>query len=236
MSEAPLPIDDEEACYAELAGLDMALARHVNAQALATTDPDTPNGLVRSAQRLARSVRQTLAMKAKLVADRATAASRAATWAPPRDETPRRYGALSDMLDLETAVLPRIRAEYDPSELEPLEEDLSEVISDVWTDLLADLPLGDQVERLLDHIRDTYFEDIDDADAADEDSGDAAPVAEAAPACPERAVETAPEAAAEPAPPPEPDPPPTPPEPWQEPYIPPWERNPYARYPGGSGY
>jgi len=37
--------------------------------------------------------------------------------------------------------------------------------------------------------------------------------------------------------PPEPEPPPRPPEvEWPKPYIPPWEINPHARYPGGSGW
>ena len=64
--EPPNPVDE---ALAELAGLDLSLARHVHAQALATTDPDQINGLGRTYQRIARSLRQTLALKAKLARD-----------------------------------------------------------------------------------------------------------------------------------------------------------------------
>ncbi|WP_293679367.1 hypothetical protein [uncultured Phenylobacterium sp.] len=83
MSEAPAPIDPDEAILAELAAQDMALARHVNAQALATTDPETLNGLVRSAQRLARSIRQSIAAKVRLTGERGRAGAHAARCVRP---------------------------------------------------------------------------------------------------------------------------------------------------------
>ena len=61
--EIPDPVD---AALAELAGMDLPLVRHVHAQALATTDPEQINGLGRTYQRIARSLRQTLALQAKL--------------------------------------------------------------------------------------------------------------------------------------------------------------------------
>ena len=70
MAEATPDISAVDALLDEVAALDMALLRHVNAVALATTDPDTLNGLVRSQQRLARSVRTTLTTKARLAAKR----------------------------------------------------------------------------------------------------------------------------------------------------------------------
>ena len=66
MSEAQPPIDPDEAALAELAAKDMTAVRHVHAQLLAATDTDEINSLGRTYQRVARSLRQTLALKAKL--------------------------------------------------------------------------------------------------------------------------------------------------------------------------
>ncbi|MET0271438.1 MAG: hypothetical protein ABW360_00460, partial [Phenylobacterium sp.] len=69
MSEATPFIDRDEAMLAELAELDLALARKVQACAMAAEDPETVGALARSYQRVARSLRQTLALKAKLKRD-----------------------------------------------------------------------------------------------------------------------------------------------------------------------
>ena len=66
-----VPGDRADEIFAEVAELDLALFRHVQARALATEDPDVLNGLVRSCQRLTRSIRQTLAFKARLKRERA---------------------------------------------------------------------------------------------------------------------------------------------------------------------
>ncbi len=66
MSEAPAPTDAEDALLAELAQMDMALVRHVHARALAASDTDEINSLSRTYQRISRSLRQTLALKARL--------------------------------------------------------------------------------------------------------------------------------------------------------------------------
>ena len=66
MSEAQQPIDPDEAALAELAAKDLTAVRHVHAQLLAATDTDEINSLGRTYQRVARSLRQTLALKAKL--------------------------------------------------------------------------------------------------------------------------------------------------------------------------
>jgi hypothetical protein len=69
MSEAA-PHDDDEAMLARLAQLDLALAERVHAAAMAAAEPDQINDLGRTYQRVARSLRQTLALKAKLRRDR----------------------------------------------------------------------------------------------------------------------------------------------------------------------
>ena len=86
MSEALPPIDRDEAMLSRLAELDLALAEKVHAQAMAATEPDEINGLGRTYQRVARSLRQTLAMKARLRRERAerAAAPRAERRADPR--------------------------------------------------------------------------------------------------------------------------------------------------------
>jgi hypothetical protein len=62
-----LTITAEEAQgLAELAQLDLAMARDFAARAQAAEDPDTANELARSYQRVARSYRQTLALKVRL--------------------------------------------------------------------------------------------------------------------------------------------------------------------------
>lgn len=70
--------EQEQAFLAELAGLDMALARHVHAHALAADDPATIADMARAYQRIARSARQSLALTAKLRRDAARDALEAA--------------------------------------------------------------------------------------------------------------------------------------------------------------
>lgn len=98
MSEAAPDRSDE--MLAELAELDLALARKVQAAALAAEGPNEVADLARAYQRVARSLRQTLALKAKLQRDRAAAAppARPAPAAPdPHDlACDRRVEALDD--------------------------------------------------------------------------------------------------------------------------------------------
>jgi hypothetical protein len=63
-------IDPAEAMLAELAGLDLTLARHVHACAMAHEDPAVVSDLARAYQRVARSVRMTLALHARLKRER----------------------------------------------------------------------------------------------------------------------------------------------------------------------
>ena len=78
MTEAAPPIDRDAQMLARLAELDMAAAEHVHAKLMAASDADEIADLGRSYQRVSRSLRQTLALKAKLARDQATAASEAA--------------------------------------------------------------------------------------------------------------------------------------------------------------
>ena len=70
MSPEPSTVDPAEAMLAELAGLDLSLARHVHACATATDDPAEVAELAKAYQRIARSVRQSLALHAQLKRDR----------------------------------------------------------------------------------------------------------------------------------------------------------------------
>jgi len=78
MTEATPPIDRDAEMLARLAELDMAAAEHVHAKLMAASDTDEIADLGRSYQRVSRSLRQTLALKAKLARDQAIAASEAA--------------------------------------------------------------------------------------------------------------------------------------------------------------
>jgi hypothetical protein len=80
-----LAITEEEAAgLAELAAMDLAMARDFAARARAAEDPEVANDLVRSYQRMARSYRQSLALKMRLAREIARAERDAPP--PPRDE------------------------------------------------------------------------------------------------------------------------------------------------------
>lgn len=95
------------------------------------------------------------------------------------------------------------------------------------------------ITRMFPGLGDDEDDEDDEAgeDEADEDEAQEDEEDEAADE-PERASPAAPPPPTEERA-PEPEPPPGPPDPEPDipkPYIPPWEINPYARYPGGSGY
>ncbi|MBS0363671.1 MAG: hypothetical protein JSR98_20035 [Proteobacteria bacterium] len=66
MLDALIITEAEAAGLSELAALDLAMARDFAARAQAAEDPETANALARSYQRMARSYRQSLALKARL--------------------------------------------------------------------------------------------------------------------------------------------------------------------------
>ncbi|HET6971011.1 MAG TPA: hypothetical protein VFH92_07800 [Phenylobacterium sp.] len=85
MTPDPAAVDPAEAMLAELAGLDLTLARHVHACAMATDDKTEVVELSRAYQGVARSLRQTLALRAQLKRDRAAAAKADPAPAAPID-------------------------------------------------------------------------------------------------------------------------------------------------------
>jgi len=98
-SDAHIP-DRGQQILAELAELDLALARKVHACAMATDDPDQLANLSRAYQRVSRSARQTLALKAKLARTEAEDRRRAEVLAftrppPPRTPVERRVDDLA---------------------------------------------------------------------------------------------------------------------------------------------
>ena len=84
MSAADATISREEQVLGKLAELDLILAEHIHAKALAAGTLDEMNACARSYQRIARSVRQSLLAKAKLAREREAAAKpQQAPPAPP---------------------------------------------------------------------------------------------------------------------------------------------------------
>lgn len=251
MSEAGPDICDADVLLMELAQSDMALVRHVQAIALRTTEPETLNGLVRSAQRLARSVRTTLTTRAKLAKERADAdradgreqqrRQAAAEFAqslvsrmtfPPEGEVEDVGEAEADFGyepqdELEAAARARIRLEYEPAEADAIEHELPGLIFGAWTKGgYARMLPQDRLTRAMALVHKTFGPSKTlrpEPDPVCEPPEPSEPPPAEAPAPPEL----------EP-PPPEPPPPEPPPE---EPYIPPWERlRPGQRFPGGSGW
>jgi len=104
-SDAHIP-DRDQQVLAELAELDLALARKVHACAMATDDPDQLANLSRAYQRVSRSARQTLALKAKLARTAAADHRQAEVLSfmrPPPPPLPRSAGQRR-LDDLEVAV------------------------------------------------------------------------------------------------------------------------------------
>lgn len=101
-AEATLTPDPDVAMLARLAALDMSAAEHAHGRLMAATDAEEINDLGRTYERFARSLRRTLALKAKLAHDAALAAARRARAArediddEADDPTDARVGELQD--------------------------------------------------------------------------------------------------------------------------------------------
>src|SRR5437762_10954757 len=111
MLDALTITEAEAAGLSELAALDLAMARDFAARAQAAEDPETASDLARSYQRMARSYRQSLALKVRLQRE-IVRAEREAPPPPPRDEA--RIAARVE--DLRGAVQRVIWAEHEPAE------------------------------------------------------------------------------------------------------------------------
>jgi len=99
MSDDIAPISREEEVLAVAMELELAVAKHVQAKLLAAQDADEINGLGRTWQRVSRSLRQTVALKAKLTRERE---------APPEVPPPRPVSFYPDVQPLRAAQRARI--------------------------------------------------------------------------------------------------------------------------------
>lgn len=82
MTTASVPEPDAE-MLTRLAAMDLSAAEHVHAQLLAATEAETVASLSRAYARASRTLRQTLALKAKLARDAAEAERRTAQLSTP---------------------------------------------------------------------------------------------------------------------------------------------------------
>lgn len=121
MSATPDIADRDLEMLAQLAELDLALAKRVQARAMATEDPDQLSDLSRAYQRVARSLRQTLVLKDKLARNQVSDRLRAEIRRGPAFRTA--APAERRLEDLATAVGRVIWAERD---CETAEEELEE--------------------------------------------------------------------------------------------------------------
>ena len=134
MLDALTITEDEAAGLSELAALDLAMARDFAARAQAAEDPEIANDLARSYQRMARSYRQSLALKVRLQREMVRAERDAPPPAPaPRDEA--RIEAR--VAALRGPVRRVIWAEHEPAD--PCELDGDDDLAGGFFDLLEDL-------------------------------------------------------------------------------------------------
>jgi len=144
----------EAAGLSELAALDLVMARDFAARAQAAEDPQVANDLARSYQRMARSYRQSLALKVRLQRE----IVRAEREAPPPPPIPRDEARIAERVETLRGPVQRvIWAEYepaDPADLDEGEED--DGLASYFFDLLE--------ERLHLYSRDNRFglEPLDD--------------------------------------------------------------------------
>jgi hypothetical protein len=132
MLDALTITEAEAAGLSELAALDLAMARDFAARAQAAEDPDTANALARSYQRMARSYRQSLALKVRLAREIA----RAESDAPPPPPVPRDEARIEARIeDLRGPVQRVIWAEHEPAELDDA-DDLSAYFFDLLEERL----------------------------------------------------------------------------------------------------
>jgi hypothetical protein len=131
MLDALTITEDEAAGLSELAALDLAMSRDFAARARAAEDPEVANDLVRSYQRMARSYRQSLALKVRLAREIARAEREPA--APvPRDEA--RIEAR--VAEIRGPVRRVIWAEHEPADCHDPDEDLASEVFDLLEERL----------------------------------------------------------------------------------------------------
>jgi len=244
--------------YAELS---LSLAEDVHAAAVAAPEPDEKARLAGAFHRLGRAMRQSIALEAKVVRDHARdlkAAEADAGEARAQAARRRRDQVRAD-------VERRIYTEIDPDEADAWLADLDERLeTEALYDDFIDESVEEHIERLAaelgltgeanhdytprsirpraleklrrardyDRLSRAWFGDDEGKGKGEGEDADDGP--------PDPPPISHPAEAPDPAPPPDPrelePPPPEPPPRPPDPYIPPWDRRPGARFPGGSGY
>jgi hypothetical protein len=147
MSEVTTPDRDEE-MLARLAEFDLAAAERVHGRLMAAEETSDIAELGRTYQRIARSLRQTLALKAKLKRDRETAQIAGAKDAPPR--APGGVAVVRRIRELRTAVARVIWAEAEsPDHGTTIEAEFEDLVAhEMSTDAFCEEPLDDHVARI----------------------------------------------------------------------------------------
>ncbi len=117
------PPDRDAEMLAELAEMDLSAARHVHAQLIAATVPADVADLSRAYQGASRSLRQTLAQKAKVVRDAADLAARtmrktSPDWATGRGVLVRDMDVGDRLSEIQSAVDRVVHAEHPDDEEE----------------------------------------------------------------------------------------------------------------------
>ena len=152
------PADRDEEMLTRLAEFDLAAAERVHGRLMAAEESSEIAELGRTYQRVARSLRQTLALKAKLKRDRETAAKDAPKGPPGGVAVTRR------IRDLRQAVGRVIWAEAETEGADTatlLEEALEDVlVREILSDRFCDEPLDDHVARICMDL-DLVLENID---------------------------------------------------------------------------
>ena len=234
-------------------------------EACGDDEDDKAMNLARSYQRMARSYRQTLVVQARLRRElKAEAKADAVDVQAARKaaHAAREAAAWSHRTRVRQHFERVLWDEYEDDDAEAIFNDIEERLADLaGDDGFLDMPVATLIARLTEEFG--IGAGADEADEAEpppppgaareaeespvSDAEETAPIglsaepvlgpAEGRTRGPSGRVPPEGEPADPPAAaPPEPDPPPRPPDPPPEPYIPPWERNPHARYPGGSGW
>jgi hypothetical protein len=153
MLDALTITEAEAAGLSELAALDLAMARDFAARAQAAEDPETASDLARSYQRMARSYRQSLALKVRLQRE----IVRAEREAPPPPPLPRDEGRIRARIEALRGPVQRvIWAEHEPADPSELggDDDLSGYFFDLLEQRLDVAARDDRfgLEPLDDHV------------------------------------------------------------------------------------
>lgn len=159
MSDDVAPISREEEVLAVAMELELAVAKHVQAKLLAAEDADELNGLGRTWQRVSRSLRQTVALKAKLTREREAGPADARTREPrhhPHDDrilllSPKTRARVEQAVVAARPCVERERPDWDEFD----ETELYDVLiyfAETCDDFL-DAPMNVLVQRVLEEMR-----------------------------------------------------------------------------------